>query len=85
VYNDSNICNISIYFYNIHLKHLQHTSKTSETLRNIRLQHALSAKPGRQVGGALHSEIRLCGRGGGGWQRAGGCLAPGEWLRCPRR
>jgi hypothetical protein len=26
------MCNIPIYFYNIHMKHLQHTSKTYETL-----------------------------------------------------
>jgi hypothetical protein len=32
VYNYCNICNISIYFCNIHMKHLQHTFETSETL-----------------------------------------------------
>ena len=31
VYNHYNMCNISIYFYNIHMKHLQHTSETLET------------------------------------------------------
>jgi hypothetical protein len=31
VYNHCNICNISIYFCNIHMKHLQHTSEISET------------------------------------------------------
>jgi hypothetical protein len=39
VYSYCNICNIPIYFCNIHTKHLQHTFKTSETL--MRLQHAL--------------------------------------------
>jgi hypothetical protein len=33
VHNHCNICNILIYFCNIHLKHLQHTSETSETLK----------------------------------------------------
>jgi hypothetical protein len=32
VYNHCNICNIPIYFYNIHMKHLQHTYETSEIL-----------------------------------------------------
>jgi hypothetical protein len=32
VYNHCNICNIPIYFYNIHMKHFQHTYETSETL-----------------------------------------------------
>jgi hypothetical protein len=32
VYKDRNICNITIYFGNIHLKNLQHISETSETL-----------------------------------------------------
>ena len=45
MYNHCNICNITIYFCNIHMKHLQHTYKTSETLENIRLHHALSAQP----------------------------------------
>jgi hypothetical protein len=41
VCNHYNICNILIYFYNIHLKQLQHTSETSETLEtcNMRFQH----------------------------------------------
>jgi len=29
------ICNISIYFCNIHMKHLKHTSETSETLETF--------------------------------------------------
>jgi hypothetical protein len=32
LYNYCNICNIPIYFCNIHLKHLQYISKTPETL-----------------------------------------------------
>ena len=32
VYNHCNICNISIYFCNIHMRYLQHTSETSKTL-----------------------------------------------------
>jgi hypothetical protein len=43
------------------------------------------AKLGRRTDGALHSGIWLYGRGGGGWQRTGGCVAPGQRLRCPRR
>jgi hypothetical protein len=38
-----------------------------------------------QASGALHNGIRLCGRGGGGWQRVdgcaplvSGCAAPGD-------
>jgi Na+-translocating ferredoxin:NAD+ oxidoreductase RNF subunit RnfB len=31
VYNHCNICNIPIYFCNIHTKHLQQTSETLET------------------------------------------------------
>jgi hypothetical protein len=30
VYSHYNVCNISIYFYNIDMRHLQHTSETSE-------------------------------------------------------
>jgi len=42
VYNYCNMCNITIYFCNIHMmKHLQHTY---ETLENICLQHALLAQ-----------------------------------------
>ena len=32
VYSHCNICNIPIYFCNIHMKHLQHIPKTSETI-----------------------------------------------------
>jgi hypothetical protein len=32
VYNHCNICNIPIYFCNIHMRHLQHIYETSETL-----------------------------------------------------
>jgi len=53
VYNHCNICNIPIYFCNIHLKHLQRTSKTSETLEryacNMRFSpffHATQSKVG---------------------------------------
>jgi hypothetical protein len=31
VYNHCNMCNIQIYFCNIHMKHLQRTSEISET------------------------------------------------------
>jgi hypothetical protein len=33
VYSLCNVCNILIYFCNIHMKHLQYTSETSETLK----------------------------------------------------
>jgi hypothetical protein len=39
MYNHSNIYNIAIYFYNIHMKHLQHAYETSETLETCVLQH----------------------------------------------
>jgi hypothetical protein len=32
VYNYCNMCNIPIYFCNIHINHLQHTSEISETI-----------------------------------------------------
>ena len=32
VYNHCNMCNITIYFYNIHMEHLQHTSQISEII-----------------------------------------------------
>jgi hypothetical protein len=32
VYSHCHICNIPIYFFNIHTKHLQYASETSETL-----------------------------------------------------
>jgi hypothetical protein len=48
VYNHCNICNIPIYFCNIHLKHLQHTFEISETLEtyacNIRFQQNLAVR-----------------------------------------
>jgi hypothetical protein len=31
MYNHCNMCNITIYFCNIHMKHLQHTSETLKT------------------------------------------------------
>ena len=33
VYNHWNICNIRVYFCNIHMKHLQRSSETSATLK----------------------------------------------------
>ena len=33
VYTHYNMCNILIYFCNIHIKHLQHSNATSETLK----------------------------------------------------
>jgi hypothetical protein len=50
VYNHCNICNISIYFCNTHIKHLQHTLKHLKHLKH-RLQHALFTNPGRRLGG----------------------------------
>jgi FtsZ-interacting cell division protein YlmF len=39
------MCNILIYFYNIHMKHLQHISEIYETLETYAsLQHALSTQ-----------------------------------------
>jgi hypothetical protein len=46
VYNNYNMCNITIYFCNIQMKHLQHTSKTSEIIEtyscNMRFQRNIS-------------------------------------------
>jgi hypothetical protein len=44
VYNNCNMCNILIYFYNIDMKHLQHTSKTSETLETYACNMCFPAK-----------------------------------------
>jgi hypothetical protein len=76
VYNHCNICNIPIYFCNIHLKHLQHTSKTFKTYAyNMCFQQNMAAR--RAEHGT--AESRLCGRGGeGGWQWPGGCAVPGD-------
>jgi len=45
------MCNIVIYFSNIHIKHLQHTSETSETLEiyacNMRFHCNISLPLGR--------------------------------------
>jgi hypothetical protein len=38
-----NMCNITIYFYNIYMRHLQHTSETIETYSyNMHFQHNIS-------------------------------------------
>jgi hypothetical protein len=41
MYNHCNICNISIYFYNIHMKQLQHTYKTYAC--NMRFQYIVTS------------------------------------------
>jgi hypothetical protein len=79
VYNHCSICNIPIYFCDIHLKYLLHTSETSETLKtyacNMRFQQNMAVRR------AEHSIAgsRLCDCGGeGGWQWAGSCAALGD-------
>jgi hypothetical protein len=51
VYNHCNMCNITIYFCNIHMKHLQHISKTSETIEtyfcNMHFQRNVSLLLGK--------------------------------------
>ena len=51
VYSHCNMCNIPIYFCNIHMKHLQHYSKIYETLEtyacNMRFQHNVTLLLGR--------------------------------------
>jgi hypothetical protein len=51
VYNHCNMCNIPIYFCNIHIKHLQRTSETPETLEiytcNMWFQRNISLLLGR--------------------------------------
>ena len=57
VYNHCNMCNITIYFFNIHMKHLQHISETSETIKtyscNMHFQRNISLLLGR-------TEARRC-------------------------
>ena len=47
VYNHCNICNISIYIYNIRMKQLQHTHETPETYEtyacNMHFQHIVTS------------------------------------------
>jgi hypothetical protein len=45
VYSHCNICNIPIYFYNIHMKHLQHTSESSKTLETYTWNMRFFSKP----------------------------------------
>ena len=53
VYNYCNMCNITIYFCNIHMKHLQHTPEIIETYSyNMRFQRNISL---------LFTEWRLVG------------------------
>jgi hypothetical protein len=63
VYNNYNICNIPIYFCNIHMKRLQHTSKTSKTLEtntcNIRFQAQHLLVLGRNRGSSTRSSTPL--------------------------
>jgi hypothetical protein len=51
VYDYCNMCNITIYFCNIHMEHLQHTSEIFETIKtyscNIRFQCNISLLLGR--------------------------------------
>jgi hypothetical protein len=55
VYKHCNMCNITIYFCNIHMKHLQHTSEIFETIKiyscNMRFQRNMSFAT-RQNGGS---------------------------------
>jgi hypothetical protein len=72
VYNYCNICNIPIYFYNIHIQYLQHTSETNETLKtnhcNMRFQ-----KPWQTGGQTEHCTTGsdCTGRGGEGGSGGG--------------
>jgi hypothetical protein len=69
VYSHCNICNIPIYFYNIHIKHLQHISKTPETyayyMRRILVQPPPPFAVGRrsrsrsEAGGLPHQGTAL--------------------------
>ena len=70
VYNHSNICNIPIYFCNIHMKQLQHTYKISETLETqacnmcFQAQHLLAAwtkMEARQLGARRWRGVRCHG------------------------
>jgi hypothetical protein len=49
VYSHCNICNIPIYFCNIHIKQLQHTSETSETFKTYACNLRFQQKAGRRV------------------------------------
>ena len=71
MYSHCNICNIPIYFCNIHMKHLQHTSETSETLETYTCNMRFSVNPCRRVGWRSIAQWDLAlGYGGeGGWSR----------------
>ena len=56
VYSHCNICNIPIYFCNVHIKHLQHISETLGTY-TYNMRFYLTLADG-WAGGALHSGIR---------------------------
>ena len=44
VYNHCDICNIPIYFCNIHIKYLQHAYETPETLKHTLATHACNIR-----------------------------------------
>jgi hypothetical protein len=70
VYNHCNICNIPIYFCNIHTEHLQHTSDTSKTLEtyscNISFQRNICLLLGRLKAHRRGAQCRRVTRSSGG-------------------
>jgi hypothetical protein len=84
MYSHCHICNIPIYFFNIHMKHLQHASETPKTLEtytyNMRFQaqHLLAACTKWRI---IDIELDAAEwRGGWRWQWAGDRMAPDEHL-----
>jgi hypothetical protein len=57
VYNHCNICNIPIYFYNIHMKRLQYTCETSETLENTSATCVFHPSFVRRAGNSLRPRM----------------------------
>ena len=77
MYSHCNICDISIYFCNIHTKHLQHTSETYEILKT----YAFSKSWSTDGWSTAHRDPAVRSR----WRMAAadGCATLSEWLHCP--
>ena len=71
MYNHCNICNIPIYFYNIHTKYWQHTSETSETLETYAYTFAI----------CVFSAISTCCLDD--WRLVNAELNAAEWCAAP--
>jgi hypothetical protein len=81
MYKHYNICNIPIYFCNIHMKQLQYNSKTSETLEiyawNMRIECNIYLLLVQNGGSSIQS---LMPRSGTGMLEGGRLRGTSEWL-----